>query len=626
MCGILGAISSTNDTVFKHALDSIAHRGPDGYGIWQSDDKSITLGHRRLAILDLSDQGKQPMHFGKYAITLNGEIYNFIEVRKELQAKGYQFHTESDTEVVLAAFQEWKQDCLHKFNGMWAFAIWNKEEKELFISRDRFGKKPLFYAFINDQFVFASEMKAIFPFLPEVKPSKDFDWCKNNVFNYEATEKCLIDGIKRFPAGSYATIKPGQTIINPTRYWNTLEHLVEVPKTYNEQVEKFRELFIDSCKIRMRSDVPIGTALSGGLDSSATICTMAHIGQMNSDGRVSKDWQHAFVATFPGTFLDESIYAKKVADFIGVTPTLLPIDPARGIENLFEYQYLFEELYITSPIPMVELYRSVKQNNVTVTIDGHGADELLGGYGKNIYKAFRDIGLNYKQIKDILNTYKGTSGLDHFQASKSAHLLSDYLNYMVQENKGGKNLVNYYLKDTLGLIKRENPQKGEFGFFNSYLFEIFHSTVLPTLLRNYDRYSMASGVEIRMPFMDHRLVSYCFSLSWKSKLRNGYTKAIVRDALKDMMPADIAFRKSKIGFNTPIVDWIKNDWKEFLQDEMSSTGFRNCTLIETQKVTDKVQEVMKNPNATFRDGEEAWKGLMPYIWEKSVIKPASWKR
>jgi asparagine synthase (glutamine-hydrolysing) len=620
MCGILGILPKANDEyLFEDALNKITHRGPDGFGIWHDEQAAISLGHRRLSILDLSESGKQPMHFGQYVITFNGEIYNFIEIKKELEKKGYQFHTESDTEVVLASFQEWKEGCLHKFNGMWAMAIWDKKNQKLFLSRDRFGKKPLFYAFIGEQMVFASEMKAIFPFLPEVKPSKDFEWCKNNLFQYENTDKTLIEGIKRFPASSYAFYQPFTKELKIEKYWDTLNNLVDVPEKYEEQAEQFRELFMDACKIRMRSDVAIGTALSGGLDSSATICTMAHIAKQTQQDRVAKDWQHAFVATFPNTFLDESIYAKKVVDYLNIPATYLPIDPAKGIEKLENYLYLFEELYLTSPIPMTDLYGSVKASGVTVTIDGHGADELFAGYGQDIFRAFIDSGVNFKDIQNILNTYKGLRDIEDVQIIKEKVDLYTYWQYVKKAHLGNLNVLKSYIKSILGK-KTENIKTKKLGYFNTYLYEIFHQSILPTLLRNYDRYAMANGVEVRMPFLDYRLVSYCFSLPWKSKLRNGYTKAIVRDALKDIMPAEIVWRSTKIGFNTPIVDWMKNEWKEFLLDNIYSTNFENCSLIDKSKVRNQVEYVIKNPQATFGDGERAWTGLMPYFWEKSVLQ------
>jgi asparagine synthase (glutamine-hydrolysing) len=254
---------------------------------------------------------------------------------------------------------------------------------------------------VDEKFIFASEMKAIYPFLQLVKPSQDFNWMKNNIFLYESTDKCLVDGIKRFPFGHNGIYKDGKLKIN--RYWNTLDHLVEVPNDYEEQIEQFRGLFLDACRIRMRSDVAIGTALSGGLDSSATISAMAYLSKGQIDyGK--RDWQHAFVASFPGTPLDESRYAKIVADNIGIEANYVDINPLKYWENLEDYFYKFEELYITSPIPMLMTYAEVKKHGVTVTLDGHGADELFSGYG-HLLEALWNNKFSFVNTMDILNTH-----------------------------------------------------------------------------------------------------------------------------------------------------------------------------------------------------------------------------
>ena len=405
MCGILGTVPSTEFNNFEYALNTLVHRGPDSSGI-ETINNEVTLGHRRLSIVDI-DHGHQPMFDNekRYYVTFNGEIYNFIEIKKELKSLGCTFKTNSDTEVLLNAYIKWKDKCVLKFNGMWSFAIWDNHKKELFLSRDRFGKKPLFYSEINGKFIFASEMKAIYPFLNKVEISKEFHWMKDNIFLYESTEKCLVDGIKRFPKGSSGVYKNGKLEIY--RYWNTLDHLHDTPQDYGEQVEQFRELFLDACKIRMRSDVPIGTALSGGLDSSATISAMAHLSKNQIDyGK--KNWQHAFVASFPGTPLDESRYAKMVTDHININPTYVNIEPLKCWNNLTDYFYKFEELYITSPIPMLMTYRAIKLGGVSVTIDGHGADELFSGYG-HLLEGLWDSKLDINRTIDILDTHLDTA-------------------------------------------------------------------------------------------------------------------------------------------------------------------------------------------------------------------------
>jgi asparagine synthase (glutamine-hydrolysing) len=618
MCGILGAVPPVEPFKFLHALDTIAHRGPDGYGTW-TDGNTITLGHRRLAILDLSENGKQPMHYGRYVITFNGEIYNFLEIKKQLLSKGYQFTTDCDTEIIMAAYDAWGPKCVNEFNGMWAFAIWDTQKEILFLSRDRFGVKPMFYYKSKDCFIFASEMKALMPFLPEISVSYDFHEMKSDLFGYESTDKCLVKYLKRFPAGSNGLYDPHKNTLTISKFWDTKQHLIEVPKTYEEQVEHFRALFIDACKIRMRSDVPLGTALSGGLDSSSTICTMAHIGNTHPGERVSENWQNAFVAAFPGTFLDETFYAKKVTDFLNVKAEFITIDGEKSLDQLENYLYLFEELYCTSPVPMMETYKAMRENGVVVSLDGHGADELLSGYGEQMFEAFEDCKLDFKKVQNILNTYKDLHEKGNDQLVKEDIGFSTYLNFLTNRFKGNRGVALHFLKAFIGKQQEENASIGQYGKFNTLLYDVYHRTVLPTLLRNYDRYSMANGIEIRMPFMDYRLASFCFSLPWDSKLRGGYIKTILRDAMKDIVPDEVRLRKTKIGFNTPIVEWMKGPWKTYLLDTIHSEDFENTALLNSQVVKNQVLKVISQ-KTTYKEAEQVWANLTPYLWEKSFLK------
>lgn len=609
MCGIFGCVGYIPEQHASQCLDTLTHRGPDGRGLWHQND--ITLGHRRLSILDLSDNGRQPMAYGndRYWITFNGEIYNFLEIRAELENKGYTFKGGSDTEVILAAFIEWGADCLLKFNGMWAFAIWDNVEKTLFLSRDRFGKKPLYYAFLGNRFVFASEMKAIYPLLDEVKPSRDYAWMARNIFNYEVTDKCLIEGIKRFPAGHFGRYKNGE--LTTHRYWNTLDHLVAVPKDYGDQVEQFRELFIDACRIRMRSDVPIGTGLSGGLDSSAVVSVMAHIGRNFTGNRVSNDWQHAFIASFPGSPLDERIYAQKVIDNIGINATFIEIDPLKDIDKLEKYFYQFEDLYTTTPIPMIQMYGKMKQSGVSVTLDGHGADELFVGYPNLLFEACldSDIGIN-----ELGNLYREMFPEDSGQFKVINNNLLLYGNFILRK------MAKKFLGRRVKSIDSDHPNFDNLGAFNQYLYVLTHETILPTLLRNYDRYAMINGVEIRMPFMDHRIVSYAMSLPMSSKIGGGFSKKIIRDALGKFMPDEVTYRKTKIGFSSPIVDWMQNQMKDYFLDAINSQDFEAAALISPAKVKKQIEHVINNKDVSFVTAQRAWESFMPYLWEKAIIK------
>lgn len=628
MCGILGIINrkTEREEAYK-CLDRLIHRGPDGGGIWQEDEGGrgqVTLGHRRLSIIDLTDAGTQPMvgPYDRYVIVFNGEIYNFIEIRDELIRKGYSFRSDSDTEVLLMAYIEWGAGCLDRLNGMWAFAVWDREKRELFMSRDRYGVKPLFYTWIDSahtQFAFASEMKALTPVMKSVRADRELVTDPEQMTLYESTDRCVIEGIYRFPAGSYGILNASTQVpdFKIRSFYNTLAHTHEVPDNYYEQVEQFRELFLDACRIRMRSDVTVGTALSGGLDSSATICAMAHLSKNSPEARMNKDWQHAFVASFPGTALDESMYARTVTDFLGIDSTEVIIDPAKAVDRLDEYLFNFEDVYLTSPIPMMELYHALRENGTLVTIDGHGADELFGGYTFDFINALKDAGHSRRDRNMILDAYINSfpddgTNISLKNRSKNAVLFNYYKRELKKKLRGSRGKYEIRSKKVDGFENLDT--------LNRILYVSTHETILPTLLRNYDHYSMASGVEIRMPFMDHRVVEYAFSIGWQSKLHNGYSKSIIRDAMAPYMPESIAFRRTKIGFNTPIVEWMKGPMKEYFTDIITSADFASCDLIDAALVRKNIETVINDPAASFAQGEQAWSSLYPYLWEKAVLR------
>ncbi|MCX7747190.1 MAG: asparagine synthase (glutamine-hydrolyzing) [Clostridia bacterium] len=615
MCGIFGYLGNIDKMLAQDCLDKLIHRGPDASGLWHQ--KNITLGHRRLSILDLSELGTQPMSYmdGRYWITFNGEIYNFIEIRNRLKGKGYIFKSDSDTEVILAAYCEWGEKCLDLFNGMWAFAIWDNKEQKLFISRDRFGKKPLFYIKSKNGIAFASEMKALLPLMDCVEPNTDLINNKRKMFLYESTDECLIKSIKRFPAGSYAVVDSYNFEIK--RWWCTLDNLIDVPKKYSGQVEAFRELFFDACRIRMRSDVPLGTALSGGLDSSSIISAMAHIKSDSKESRINNDWQHAFVASFPDTPLDETHFANEVTNHLGIKSKIINVDPLSFINNMDRFLYLFEDIYITSPIPFMMVYNNIKSSGISVSIDGHGADELFGGYTFDFIYALNDAGINLPKANMILSAFNNSFPKQSSQFSKLEPKLKLWLKWHVKNVLGRNNRYSdLYHED----FNHENWRK--LDSLNKQLYISTHMGILPTLLRNYDRYSMANSVEIRMPFMDHRIVSFAFSLPWSSKIRNGFSKSIVRDAMAPILPPSIAYRKSKIGFNSPFVDWIKGPLKEYFIDIINSNSFKTSNIINSIVVADLINKVISDENATFSMGENAWASIMPYLWEQAFIKPA----
>ena len=615
MCGIFGVVGHHIEyEVAVKCTDRMTHRGPDGGGVWQSNDGMVSFGHRRLAILDLTQEGKQPMPYadGRYWITFNGEIYNYLELKEELVRKGYTFRTNTDTEVIVAAFLEWGEQCVLRFNGMWAFAIYDNATHRTFISRDRFGVKPLFYTlYENGGVAFASEMKALLPAMEKVEPNRDFIQRVINGFShYETQEECLFVGIKRFPAGRNGWITDGR--IELTQYWNTLDHLVDVPERYEEQVEIFRELFLDACRIRMRSDVTLGTALSGGLDSSATICAMAHLAKEHRIPEVHADWQHAYVACFPGSWVDERKYAKQVTDHLGIESTFLDIQPVMSEEKFLQGIYLFEELWDAPQLPMMEIYRQERQEGTLVSLDGHAADELFAGYTFDIEKAIREVGMNVSKQRVITDCVWQLHNDSNF---RPANTYSKYHRKTVIRQLAAHYSKVFRGQAEIDSINVNHEQWQRLGVLNQTLYVSTHETVLPTMLRNYDRDSMANGVEIRMPFLDYRIVCLAFSLDWNSKIRDGYSKAIIRDAIAPFAPEPIVRRRGKIGFNAPLDEYFRGPWKEMLTDLVHSGAFAKCDLI--RDVNSTLSYFDHYMDGQSGSGFELWKKIQPFFWERA---------
>lgn len=608
MCGFLGAIPAADPQTFSRALGTLVHRGPDGGAVWTDGDR-ITLGHRRLAILDTSSAGDQPMHgLGRYHLIFNGEIYNFVEVRRDLESKGHSFVSDSDTEVLIAAFAQWGPACLERLNGMWAFALWDSQEQKLFLSRDRMGEKPLFYLHDGKRFIFASEQKALLPFLGQVRSSPRFQQLCRNPYLYEGTEETLFAGISRFPAGHFGWFAGGR--LTKTRYWAPLQNRPDIPADYGQQVEALRALLLDSCKMRMRSDVPIGTALSGGIDSSAVAAAIATAGKAHDSERMAANWQNAFVASFPSTVMDESHYARMVAQHLDIPLTEVVIDPDKSVAQLEHWAWLFEEVHEVNPIPHILLYQQMRKKGVIVSLDGHGGDELFCGYESSVLHALPAAMGSSADRRMVLGTYR-----DIHPRNAQFHGFS------------GIGIPLYLARQKVRSLMRPNPDPAIAGLaarsdsLNKHLLELAFRTVLPTLLRNYDHYSMISGVEVRIPLLDPRIVDFAFALPWSSKVRGGFTKAILRDAVAPWLPEEIVRRKTKIGFAPPIVDWMRGPLRAYLMDEIGSASFRQATLIDPAALSQAITTLIEGKdNANLYSTEKVWKEFSVYLWEKVFLQ------
>jgi len=563
MCGIAGIVNLRGNAVEPAELlrltSLIAHRGPFGEGHWFSARRDVAFGHRRLAIIDPSDGGYQPMVSvdGRHVIVFNGEIYNFLELRRELEARGEVFRSQSDTEVILAAWRTWREDMLARFNGMWALAIFDTQTEELFLARDRFGIKPLLYALTSERFLFASEQRALMR-SGLIDPSLDVDVARLlllDAFGVEGSERTLCQEVRRLQGGHCVWLRHGKLEIR--RWWRTIDHLPAIPATETGRVSRFREIFQDAVALRMRSDVPIGTCLSGGFDSSAVICTMAAHERAGMGPRDSTSWRHAFVATFPGASNDERPMAEEAAAWAEVDPTYLEIGQADALTDLDRILDDNDDVYIGLPSAAWLIYRELRRSGVTVSLDGHGADELMGAY--------RQGGQSGAFLLRNAAAALGSS-------SALARRGIDLLRALMIMRQG-----HYFLRGGLLDVPAPLPLVGdndvlppEWGALNRRLYRMFHSTVLPTILRNFDRLSMAHGIEVRMPFMDWRLVTYTMALPESSKSSNGYTKVIARQAMANLMPESIRMGRRKVGFNSPMPEWLNGPlagWTAALLDQ-----------------------------------------------------------
>ncbi len=579
MCGIAGIIQSDSSFYHKEHLkkmtDALAHRGPDGEGLWQNESGQVLLGHRRLSIIDLSDAGHQPMHFpfsgGKglgvrYTIIHNGEIYNYIELKEELKKKGYTFHSQTDTEVILAAYDCWQDECVDYFDGMFAFAIWDEREKELFAARDRFGEKPFFYYFDGKQLLFASEMKALWAAGIEKNPNQKmlFNFITIGYTDNPAQPgETFFENISKLPAATTLkyTLRSNELILE--KYWDIDSEKQNKKITDTEAIEQFNHLFNTSVKRRLRSDVTVGTSLSGGLDSSSIVATVTPFTTHHLPaGRQGSPFT-SFTATFPGFEKDELEFSKQVAGKFGLQQFIVNVSADEMMNDWEKLCYHQEEPFGSASIyAQYKVYELAKQHHIKVLLDGQGADETLAGYHKYYKWYWQELFRNRKLFRS-----------KELKAAKEIN---------VQERFGFKNMIAAYFPgfatvtlENQYLLKAIGHKDLAKDFVKLQSKEAYYTTPdhftlngalhfntcthgLEELLRYAERNSMAHGREVRLPFLSHELVEFIFSLPANFKIRNGWTKWLLRETMKDKLPESIVWRRDKVGFEPPQKSWMEN--------------------------------------------------------------------
>ena len=640
MCGITGWWNLNKSPINKNAfdifVDSLSHRGPDGRGTYFNKEKNLALGHRRLSILDLSKNGTQPMSYkGRYRVTFNGEIYNFLSLKKQLVSLGHSFISNSDTEIILAAYDEWGEECQHKLDGMWAFAIWDEKLKKLFLSRDRYGEKPLFYIFQNNTFIFASEIKAFLQIEKKYQPELD-----NSQFslllNYESQEKTLLKNVFNLQAGSSITIN-SSGILKKEKWWNTNNFILDDFKgNYNEECKKVRGLLFDTMTSRLVTDVPFSLSVSGGLDSSSLFCIFDEILKNNISSiersRID-DYKLTFVEYINGKKSEkENVLHLEKEKNIKIDKIKLDfnnIKPEELIKCIFDLEAI-QEPHIGPWL----MYKELKNQGYKVSIEGHSADEIFGGYEHQLHEAlllsflnpneFRRHGELKKIYSEIRNEDKRIFYRDIFFGrlllKKIKKKVGEFYSNCIKTIFAGtflykilknfkdkiKNILKIYVRKSSDnkIFKIEKLKNFKnFSDLNNILYKDFHSFTLPTILRNIDRLSMAHGVEVRSPFLNYKLVNFIFSLNENSKIGQGKTKRILRDTIKDLLPKKILESKYKTGFSTPMTNLYESNILGFFKDIVHSKNFVESDFFDGKEAFNQFNLFLKNKNITKKNRE-----------------------
>lgn len=610
MCGICGIVkfngSSPDQQVIKKMMAAIKHRGPNDEGILLDD--RVGLGFVRLSIIDLSPLGHQPMFSPdkRYSIIYNGEVYNYPEIRDELIKKGYQFVSKTDTEVVLNSYIEWGEDCLNRFNGMWALAIYDSVKKELFCARDRFGVKPFYYYHDNEQFVFASEIPALLTVLkqkPTVNNEAVFDYMVYN--RTDQSENTFFKEIKKLQHAHILRISINTNTILPIK-WYDLKDRLKSSVPFADK-ESFRETFNSAIRLRLRSDVPVGVCLSGGLDSSSIVSSLL------------KEFDKSDVNTFSAVYGngqtgDESAFINEFRPSVKNMYFVKP-DADTFHSDLFNFVYTHSE-----PFPSTSIYAHYKvmelaKEYVTVTLDGQGADEEMGGY-------HYFFGFYYKELFRQFRLLKLISELKHYWSNHhSLYGIKTFLYFMLPGKLKAKLRINekgYLTKDFSSqqfhsIISNELYSSADMNtaLFNHFEYKLEH------LLKWQDINSMRFSIEARVPFLDYRMVEGLLTIDSDKLISKGMTKSILREAMDGILADKLRLRKDKIGFETPQDEWFRTKkFQSVINEILSSDSFKSRNIIDVKKATDLYK---KHQEGKIDISREIWKWINLEFWFRKNI-------
>ena len=568
MCGIAVCVSENSEIDkkrFEAMTDVVAHRGPDDRGFYY--DNGLAMGHRRLSIIDLSNDGHQPFEkVDDYVVTFNGEIYNYIELREELKKSGFEFLTQTDTEVIVQAYKKWGVDCVSHFNGMWAFVIYDKKKNVLFCSRDRFGVKPFYYTEQEGLFLVASEIKQFFEML-EKKPYADLERLTRYIIrgDLSAPPYTLFKDVYQLEPGTNLIYNIQSCSFSKNRYYSLNEKL-DKSLSYSEACNLFRDTFTESVKLRLRSDVQVGYFLSGGLDSSSIVCTADKL--QRSSTQNERYEQHTITSCYEDKRYDEQEYVDAVAEVTDVNVHKVYPDNKDIWKNVNKILWHMDEpVFSASGLSQWSVCSEASKQGLTVVLDGQGSDEQLAGYNDFYTVLYIDL-LKKGKIRELKNEIKAYVDIKGSEAdsltcwSVVTSAIKDWLTpecmdrsikrfyyrYVARLPFDRKNMKRVF--KNIEVYPRRNPQK----FINKYM-----NDELINILHNLDRKTMAFSLEARDPFLDYRLVEEVYKMPFTYKIRNGWTKAVLRDGMNGIIPEKVQWRKSKFAFVAPVEKWINEN-------------------------------------------------------------------
>ena len=604
MCGIAGSFDmqgnrAPDEAIVAQMTDLLEHRGPDDAGMLVAPP--VVLGHRRLSILDLSAAGHQPMSSpdGRLWITYNGEIYNFLELQAELQALGHEFRTTCDTEVLLTAYAHWGAEALNHLNGMFAFAVWDRERQELFCARDRFGVKPFYYTVVDGRFRFASEIKALF--VDEAVPRRANDARVTDflAFGYtDHTAETLFEGVLQLPPGSFFVVEHGTHVPAPTRWYEP----AAADLAGAAPVDALRDRIVDAVALRLRSDVPVGTTVSGGLDSSAVTAIATTL--RREDGLEPAP---TFSSRCEDPRIDEWPYIEKVLETTGAPNKAFYPNENDLLSNLDHVLWHMDEpFHSASVFAHWKLSALARSNGVTVLLDGQGGDEALAGYEYLLYPGLFYTSLSKGHVRRAVTEARFRTriqGAPLLQSVKEA--LKVFLPARVRSRRPPGWLRN-----------PSAPPIPDRSLAAHHLYGLV-TQPLPMYNHHLDRNTMALALESRNPFLDYRVVECGLALDPEDHVRRGYTKWTLREAMRSLLPSEVVDRKRKQGFSTDESHWMRGHLGELMDEAFSSERLASRPYFD--------QAALRAQLAAHRGGEnhaaELWRAFIVERWLQLFVDP-----